>query len=127
MRKLKRIGITLMLALNLFSFNAYASPHDQREIYEIEQRNRAVQKIDTSCIEIVAQVMPLIIYGGAFVIFTGVILLCLGFINNERKIKACLVLSMGAMLVSIRTWFPLIYSKTPFYDEVVKIVNSIQL
>ena len=127
MKKLKRIGITLMLALNLFSFNANASPHDQREIYEIEQRNRAVQKIDTSCIEIVAQVMPLIIYGGAFVISTGVIMFILGLINNERKIKACLVLSMGAMLVSIRTWFPLMYLKTPFYDEVVKIVNSIQL
>ena len=127
MKKLKKIGTTLLIALNLFSFNAYATPHDSREIYEIEQRNRAVQKIDTSCIEVIALVMPLIIYGGAFVIFIGIITFILGLINNERKIKACLVLSMGAMLVSIRTWFPLIYSKTPFYDEVVRIVNSIQL
>lgn len=127
MKKLKRIGIALMLALNLFSFNAYSAPHDSREIYEIEQRNRAVQKIDTSCIEVIAQVMPLIIYGGTFVIFVGILMFILGLINNERKIKACLVLSMGTMLVSIRTWFPLMYLKTSFYDEVIRIVNSIQL
>ena len=124
---MKKVITALILMLTFFSFNAYATPHDSREIYEIEQRNRAVQKIDTSCIEVIALVMPLIIYGGAFVIFIGVIMFILGLINNERKIKACLVLSFGAMLVSIRTWFPLIYLKTPFYDEVVRIVNSIQL
>lgn len=124
---MKKVITALILMLTFLSFNAYAAPHDQREIYEIEQRNRAVQKIDTSCIEVIAQVMPLIIYGGTFVIFVGVLMFILGLINNERKIKACLVLSMGAMLVSIRTWFPLMYLKTSFYDEVVRIMNSIQL
>ena len=128
MKKLKRIGITLLLVLNFFSFNAYASPHDSREIYEIEQRGRALNKIDASFIELIGAVVEPVIYIGAVFIFIGLIMFIKGWISSRsEQFKAAFFLVTGALIVSIRTWLPIVFSKTSFYDEVLRVMNSIHI
>ncbi len=128
MKKLKRIGITLLLVLNFFSFNAYADPHDSREIYEVEQRGRALNKIDASFVELIGVVVEPVIYIGAVIIFIGLIMYIKGWaLSRSEQLKAAFLLAAGAMIVSIRTWLPMVLSKTSFYDEVLRVMNSIKL
>ena len=122
---MKKVVTTLILILTFLSFNAYATPHDSREIYEIEQRNRATDKMTADGVRLLKELVQPVIEIGALAIVGGLI----GYIfawknlNSERQSQAICTLVGAAMMVSIRLWLPGLFEKTPFYDIVLRVFS----
>ena len=122
---MKKVITALILMLTFLSFNAYAAPHDQREIYEIEQRNRATDKMTADGVKLLKELVQPVVDIGALAIVGGLI----GYIfawknlNSERQSQAICTLVGAAMMVSVRLWLPGLFEKTPFYDIVLRVFS----
>lgn len=122
---MRKVITVLILMLTFLSFNAYAAPHDQREIYEIEQRNRATDKMTASGVQLLKELVQPVIEVGALAMVGGLV----GYIfawknfNSEKQTQATCTIVGAAMMVSIRSWLPFLFEKTGFYDIVLRIFS----
>ena len=122
---MKKVITALILMLTFLSFNAYAAPHDSREIYEIEQRNRATDKMTADGVKLLKElVQPVVDIGGLAIVggLVGYIFAWKNF-NAERQSQAVCTLVGAAMMVSIRLWLPGLFEKTSFYDIVLRVFS----
>jgi hypothetical protein len=122
---MKKVITALILMLTFLSFNAYAAPHDSRETYEIEQRNRATDKMTASGVELLKELVQPVVDIGALAIVGGIVGYFMAWknFNAEKQSQAACTLVGAAMMVSIRTWLPALFEKTPFYDIVLRVFS----